>query len=192
MDIWQPNSLLLFLLFFIPGFISQRVYALLVADDPKDSQTVLLSAVAYSSVNYAICSPLLVAAAGLKPPVWAAAVLALAVLFVLPVIWPIVWFRLLRWEPIRRRTISQVKRPWDYIFGQNKPYWLIVHLTNGKRIAGVYGSKSFASSYPQKEQMYLEKAWELDADGKFKREVPDTDGVIIMSSDIEFIELLVH
>jgi hypothetical protein len=85
------------------------------------------------------------------------------------------------------------QKPWDYVFGKRKPYWVIVTLKNGKRIGGRFDSSSFASSSPAIEQIYLEKSWILNNEGGFERQKTNTAGVLIMASDImtiEFFKLL--
>ena len=80
-------------------------------------------------------------------------------------------------------------KPWDFVFAQQKPYWIKVTLKNGTTIAGLYADKSFASSTPAQEQIYLEQTWVLNANGGFERAKNDTAGVIILSNEISHIEL---
>ncbi len=82
--------------------------------------------------------------------------------------------------------------PWDYVFSQRKSYWVIVTLKDGVQIAGLYSSNSFASSAPSPEQIYLEQSWKLNDSEGFEREHNQTDGVIIISSEISHIELFKH
>ena len=80
------------------------------------------------------------------------------------------------------------KRPWDYVFAQRKPYWAIVTLKDGTKIAGRYDSCSFASSAPAGEQIYLEENWVINADGGFERPREDTAGILVLSSEIVSVE----
>lgn len=54
MDVWDANRLLLFIAFVIPGFVSIKTYELLFPDARKESDKLLIDAVAYSSINYAL------------------------------------------------------------------------------------------------------------------------------------------
>jgi hypothetical protein len=81
------------------------------------------------------------------------------------------------------------QKPWDYVFGQRKPYWVIVTLKDGSKIAGSYDSNSFSSSAPAEEQLYLEETWVLNADGGFDRPRDSTKGIIILSGEMVSIEL---
>ena len=82
-----------------------------------------------------------------------------------------------------------IQKPWDFVFAQRKCYWVIVTLKNEKKIGGLFSSNSFASSTPAPEQIYLEKAWELNDDDRFEKEHVETAGVIILSSEIVTVEL---
>ena len=53
MDIWSAGKLALFLIFFLPGFISMKIYDLLVPGEPRDFTKSLLEAISYSTLNFA-------------------------------------------------------------------------------------------------------------------------------------------
>lgn len=54
MGIWDANKLLLFIAFVIPDIVSLKTYELLFPGAPKGSDKLLIDAVAYSSINYAL------------------------------------------------------------------------------------------------------------------------------------------
>jgi len=49
MDIWNADKLALFIVFFVPGFISMKVYDLLVPGETRDASKSLLDAISYST-----------------------------------------------------------------------------------------------------------------------------------------------
>ena len=53
MDIWNADKLALFIVFFVPGFISMKVYDLLVPGETRDASKSLLDAISYSTLNFA-------------------------------------------------------------------------------------------------------------------------------------------
>jgi Family of unknown function (DUF6338) len=55
---WTQDRLLLFLLFFVPGFISIKIYDLLVPSERRDFQSTLAEAIGYSAVNFAVLLPI--------------------------------------------------------------------------------------------------------------------------------------
>jgi hypothetical protein len=83
-------------------------------------------------------------------------------------------------------------RAWDYYFGLKKECWAIVTLNNGKKLGGKYSSKSFSSSSPEPDQIYLEEHWVVNEYGGLERARVDTLGILIISKDIENIEFFVY
>lgn len=141
MDIWDINKLLLFIGFVIPGFISLKVYELLFPSATKESAKQLIDAVAYSSINYAL----------LLWPIYeietshirsshptAYIFFYFFVLFIAPVVWACLLKRLRTTQYFQRILPHPTAKPWDYVFGQRRPYWIIVTLKDGKQIAGKY------------------------------------------------------
>jgi hypothetical protein len=190
-NFWTPAALGLFIGFFIPGFIAQKIYGLIVPGDEPEATTFITSAVAYSSLNYAIAAPVVwgLWLAGVLANLYVAAVVLALALLVLPALLPIGWLWVRRQPWLRARTLSPIKRPWDFVFNGQREYWVIVTFKDGEKMGGIYGKHSFSSSYPRKEQIYLEKTWVLGEDGLFVHEAPETKGVIILSDEIVSIEL---
>ena len=79
-------------------------------------------------------------------------------------------------------------KPWDFVFSQRKPYWVIITLKDGAQIAGRYDVNSFASSAPAQEQLYLEEAWVLSSGDGFERPRVDSAGILILAPDIATVE----
>jgi hypothetical protein len=192
MDIWAANKLFFFIAFVVPGFISLKTYALLQPTQVKDSAQQLIDAVAYSSVNYAL----------LLAPIYAIehfdvrsshptlyVLFYILVLLVAPIAWA--WgFHWLRKTQLLQRSIAHpTSKPWDFVFEQRRPYWVIATLTDGRQIAGRYGAKSFASSSPAPEQIYLQEAWVMSDGGGLERARHETAGIIILGKEIVTIEL---
>ena len=191
MDVFAADKLRLFFFFFIPGFISMKVYSLIMAVERRDFSKDLLEAIAYSAINFAALS-------------WLVFIintdrfyyshrgwyyfLTFVVMFIVPMVWPFVFLKLSSLPFIAKHILHPVLKPWDYVFGKKESYWAIVHLKNGLKIGGVYDTESFASSYPAKEQIYLQQVWELDEKGAFIKPIDRSKGIIIMGDDIVALE----
>ncbi len=186
------DNLLLFLVFFIPGFISIKVYDLLVPGEPRDFSKSLFDAVAYSSLNFAVLFPLiffmLTSDFYTTHAVWFY-LFSNLILFIFPIIWPVVILKLLSFPFLAKYIRNPIPTPWDYVFGQRRPYWVIIHLKNGKKIGGKFDRKSYASSYPIEEQVYLEEVWELDENQRFIKVIDRTGGMIIFKEEVLSVEL---
>ncbi|HVY24344.1 MAG TPA: DUF6338 family protein [Steroidobacteraceae bacterium] len=191
MEIWQTNKLILFIGFVIPGFVSLKAYESFLASTPKESSKQLIDAVAYSCINYALLLwPIsLVETSKMRatyPNLYAA--FYVFVLLGAPVVWTFLYKKLRETQLFQAALPHPTSKPWDYLFGQRKPYWVIITLKDGKQIAGRYDASSFASSAPAPEQLYLEERWVLNDTGGFERPREDTAGVMILARDVETIE----
>ncbi|MCL6580964.1 MAG: DUF6338 family protein, partial [Firmicutes bacterium] len=79
---------------------------------------------------------------------------------------------------------------WDYFFGKRRPCWVLVHLKTGGLVAGLMGAKSFASSYPEQRDLYLEEAWQITEDGRLEAPVPGTLGLWVHGEAFHMLEFL--
>jgi hypothetical protein len=179
------GTLGLFLIFFIPGFITLKVYDLLIPGEQRDFSKSLFDAVAYSSLNFAVLLWLiaLVRSGSLSPLQWYAAMFIL--LIGMPAVWPVLFLRIRKISWVALRIASPNARVWDDIFSKRTPYWVIVHLKDQRRIGGLYADKSFTSHSPAPPEIYLEQVWYLDEEGEFTGSVVEpTSGILIMGTEI--------
>jgi len=191
MDIWEADKLLLFIAFVIPGFVSIKTYELLIPGAPRESDKLLIDAVAYSSINYALLLlPIYLVESHEVRETCPSGYVAfyVFVLLLAPILWVLAFKKLRTTEFFQRSMPHPTKKPWDYVFAQRKPYWAIVTLKDGTKIAGRYDSCSFASSAPAPEQIYLEETWVVNADGGFERPREETAGILVLSSEIVSVE----
>ena len=191
MNPFSSETLRLILIFFVPGFISIKVYDLLVPSEKRDFSKSLFEAISFSCVNFALTYWAIVAIHSNNIQVnhpfcyYGSSVL---ILFVAPILWPLIYLKIISTPFFMEKTIHPIPKPWDYVFSQRKPLWVIVHLKDGRRIGGFYGTESFASSYPTNEQIYLEEVWCLDEKGKFLERIARSKGIILSKEDFEAIE----
>jgi Family of unknown function (DUF6338) len=178
----------LFLFFFVPGFVSLKVYDSLVASETRDFSKSIFDAVAYSALNYGILYPVIVwiRSGTLHWIAYSAA--GLFVLIICPIVWPFLWLKVLSTKIFSSRFIHPVGRPWDFVFLRRKPCWVIVHLRDRRKIGGLFDRRSFASSHPAEPQLYLEEVWKLGDDGRFTERVKSTEGIIILEAEILAVE----
>ncbi len=192
MDIWSADKLVLFIAFVVPGFVSLKTYELLSSSAAKEPASQIVDAVAYSSVNYALLLwPIFeVESRNVRAtsPTWYI-LFYVFVLLVAPVSWAALLRRLREAQFLQRSLPHPTGKPWDYVFSQRTPHWVIVTLKDGKKIAGRFDSRSFASSAPSSEQLYLEETWVLNDAGGFERPRVGSAGIIILSAEIASVEL---
>lgn len=191
-DIWTADQLLLFLAFFVPGFISMRVYGLFIATDSPDFTKQLPEAIAYSAIHYALTGWLiLLASPGLQRYI-----AAYIVVLVLPLFWPPIILLIRNWRYYRSRILTKrflaflldaEATPWDTLFADHRARWVRIKLKSGNYIGGIYGKGSRSSTYPCPEQLYVKEQYECDATG-FGARITATDGFIVNGTEIDSIE----
>ncbi|HEX3936836.1 MAG TPA: DUF6338 family protein [Xanthobacteraceae bacterium] len=175
-------------LFALPGFISLRVWSLIFPTSQQALKDQLGEALSFGILNAMICAPLFF----LIEPTTPLALYGLAILtlVLLPAVWPFptLWLMqaLQKWDVI----LITSRSAWDDVFLRDEPYFIIVHLADGDRIGGYYGSKSFAGLHPISGHLYLEQLWFMDDQGKFTSPVPDSRGLILRPNDYKFVELM--
>lgn len=193
MNIWDESKLFLFIAFVVPGFIAIKAYELLSPSIAVDSSKQLIDAVSYSCINYSLLFwPIFIVESNevsrSNPSLYA--LFYMFVLFVFPVAIVFAWRFLREREWLQMYLPHPTLKPWDFVFAKRGTFWVIVTLKNGEKIAGLFGSNSFASSAPAEEQIYLEERWLLNEDGGFERPLVKSSGVIVLSSEISSVELI--
>jgi Family of unknown function (DUF6338) len=191
MDIWNTDKLTLFLIFFLPGFISMKVYDLMVAGEPRDISKSVFEAIAYSTLNFGVLFWLIAFIQSddfYHRHLILYSISVAAIMVVVPACWPFLFLKLSTWRPVAKHFIHPIRKPWDYVFGKRDSFWIIVHLQNGQKVGGRFDTESFASSDPADEQIYLEEVWVLDAEGRFLSQVERSRGILIMKNEIRAVE----
>lgn len=168
-----------------------HVYRVIFAAREIDWKGGLVQALFYSSLNLAVCLPLLVPIHRgdfiEKHPFWYTAGLML-VLLVLPVVWPLLYRSLLKWQWLTSKIQLPYPTAWDFFFDRREPVFVLVQLKNGSMLGGYYGFRSYATSFPTEGDIYLETVYEVDKAGTFKEPIGDSHGAIIRKDQYELIE----
>ncbi len=192
MEIWQINNLVLFLIFFIPGFISIKIYDLLIPSPRRDFSKSLFEVIGYSAFNFAALSWLIYLIHSTNFYLTHTKLyffFLFVIMFVAPILWPFCFLKLLSYDFIANYVIHPTQKPWDYVFEKRQSFWIIIHLKDKRKIGGIFSTNSFASSAPSEEQIYLEEVWKLDEDDKFVEKIERTKGIIILAGEIQLVEL---
>jgi hypothetical protein len=190
MDIVNNDNIGLFIVLFLPGFISVKIQCLLIADEKYDFSKNLFEIIGYSLINFILLS-WLIALNIYYDWLWDKSfgfyLSAIFILVVAPTLWPVLFNKLLESKWVKPHVIGSSKSAWDFQFSKRESSWIIVHLKDGRKIGGKFAIRSFASTYPCKESIYLEELWKLE-NNKFIYQVPRTNGILIISDDIFAIE----
>ncbi|MCK5115745.1 MAG: hypothetical protein KAR44_04040 [Candidatus Aegiribacteria sp.] len=183
MNIWDINKLVLFIAFFVPGFISIKTYDLLVPSAIRSSGQTIIEAITYSAINYALFSWILLIK-NLHPIL--IAIIAIIILLISPILLACGYWRFRNSGIVKKHSRHPIPKPWDYVFGKQKSYWVIIEYTDGDCIGGIYDTDSFTSSYPLTEQIYLQEEWEIEG-RSFIKPIDRSSGILISDKDIRAI-----
>jgi len=185
--------------FLVPGFIWESVLSLFLRrrDDRADRAWVRF--LTLSAFNYALWSwliYLLFVRAGVLAEPWMAALAWFFMLLVSPVTLGVATGLLSQRAVVRRLlarygvyTVHPVPTAWDYVFSHSTGSWVLVTLTDGSTVAGVFSARSFASSDAAERDLFLERLYKVEDDGPWQP-VPMNRGVWIQGEAIRAIEFL--
>ena len=191
MEFFNIEVLYLIILFFIPGFISIKIYDLLIPTEKRDFSKSVLEVISYSCINFALLFWILILINQKNfyenSKFWYFG-LTILVIFIFPMIWPIILKNLLTSKLLKGKIIHPTPKAWDYLFSLGEPFWVLIHLKNGDLIGGLYGENSFASSFPNEQDLYLEEVWIANENGEFIKKIEQTGGLLIKGQEIEFLE----
>ncbi|MBU1262924.1 hypothetical protein KJ640_08275 [bacterium] len=188
-------SIIIIIIFIIPGFICEWAFSLLVSRKEKEATYLILECITLSCLYYAFFSWAIVLIFHYKIYeyiVWFAIILSL-LLFILPIIVgygfgkAIFSNRLRRFREWLGITIP-IPKAWDCYFGRSIPCWVLITLNDGVKIGGFWGPDSFVSSFPSPEDIYLEILVKVDENGNFGEVEKDTRGALIERERIKIIE----
>ena len=90
----------------------------------------------------------------------------------------------------RFTTIDPTPTAWDFAFKRGGPYLVRIKLKDGERVGGFYGPESFASAYPERQELFLEEGWHLDPEGEFVSPIEGSDGLMVHAEAVEIVEFV--
>lgn len=183
--------------FLVPGFVWSAVLSMLMPAGTKSRDTRFVEFLTLSCINHGLWSwalfPIFKTGFLERQPWWSGLIL-FCIVFVSPIVLGILsgWLqqkeaigKFLRWLGLR--SLHPVPCAWDWHFGRLKPYWVMVTMRDGSQVHGLFHSRSFAGSDPERRDLYLEAQYRLLETGEWAP-VEDTGGVLVMGSEIAVIE----
>jgi hypothetical protein len=186
------DSVGIFLLVVFPGLVSLQVYRLILPAHPIRWSDIALQGLFYSLLNFAILFPLVIFAtdAGnqeLHPVGYWIAIVVL--LLGAPSAWPLLLRRCFNAKWVRARVQLPYPTAWDFFFGRREPCFVLLTLNDGSRLGGIWSTLSYATSFPNDGDIYLEAVFQVGSDGVFGDRVQGTLGTLIRKDQYRYIEL---
>lgn len=84
--------------------------------------------------------------------------------------------------------VDRTPSAWDFVLRQERGGFMRIRLKDGGVIGGEFFSGSFASTTPDRADLDLERAWQLDENGNFAQPLVDGQGIWIAHDTMQYIE----
>jgi hypothetical protein len=190
-----PENLYLLLFFIVPGLVIVYVRSRFISGRMPSHAENVLGYLVLSLLYYSIVLPFIAQALNLREP-WIARAAAWTMLTLVgPALFGLllgVWAQK-EWgvwlaNKIGLSTIHVIPAAWDWRFSKmpRGGMFVMVTLTSGERVAGLFGTKTFASSDTAERDLYLEEEYSVDGDNWETR--PARVGILIPVKEVRYIE----
>lgn len=170
------NNIHMLVLWIIPGFISIKVWSMIVATTRKKASEIVIECIIasfFNSIIYTLIKFIL------REDVVIQKIWFILGTFILPIFLPFILKKILDINWISNLIIDPVPKAWDKIFSSGERFFVIIHMKDGQRVGGFYGENSYVSSYPEIQDIYIESVWKLKKNesksmtNNFKNETKD-------------------
>jgi hypothetical protein len=176
-------DVLIFILYFItPGVITIKTKDLIIPADQRKWGEMFLELVSYSAINLCIYYLLLASLVNHFVPVINLPTFIsskeidyrtiLFGSFILPILIGFLSSVIPRWTRFQKFFHGIILHPepsaWDALFADRKKCYIVFFYfkTDAKVAAGLYGDKSYVSSFPHPKEIYVQQLCKLDKDGQ--------------------------
>jgi hypothetical protein len=194
MDLPKADDLQSLIAALAPGLIILGIRQWFIAGPPPTLQERAIAYAAVSAVYYAVVNPIaafLKAEMGTPPWIVDAStyVLAPAILGVLAAAGTKSDVVARLFSRIGLQPVHHIPTAWDYSFSRlNSGTFILVTLSNGSQVGGLYGGASFASSSSAERDILIEEVWEI-GDGEWTQ--PATPrSILLCGRDVRTVEIM--
>lgn len=157
-NLLKLEYILAFSTFIVPGFIIMKIIRLKVPNKEFLLKDVIFEAFAYSLINIAFLGwiPYFL----LKNGYEICAIIAfILILTICPVILALLYVKFINSKLFRDRFNIQIPTAWDWYFSQRPICLVRIYLKDGNEIIGYFGESSYATSFPNDGNIYLEQVY---------------------------------
>jgi hypothetical protein len=106
-----------------------------------------------------------------------------------PVLLSFLYIKIVNSNFFKENFDIQTPTAWDEYFSRREEFFIIVHLKSGEKVCGYFGSNSYASSFPNNGELYIEKLFKYE-NNKIGDIIEYSKGVIIQKDSYELIEFI--
>jgi len=204
MDVFKVDALLVIIYFVIPSFIAITVHDHIIPSEQRKWNDLLLSMICYGAFNFVLYSLLISAIShiispmAIHFPVFEVAIDYRFFIFgclLLPTLLGFVSGILPKSTFLLKKIFhGLILHPeptaWDFLFSQRKrSFFVLFALKSGFKGAGLYSEKSYVSTYPQPQEIYLEEVWRVNNHGPWEK-VERTAGTLLLRDECSYLEFI--
>ena len=196
MTINTYDTILYTALFVVPGFLIDEIIRTIMPQKRLSAQTAILQYIKYSIINLTLWSWLFLLINGIKDECGVIYCLLISLTVILTSVVTVIGIGIIKKKEIIKNIFIkfgiQTKHPiptaWEYKFSNtNEPKWVIITLSSGKIVRGLYGTSSFSSSDEQFRDIYLQEVYMQKSEGMWEK-VDRSDGIWVSPKEISLIE----
>lgn len=182
--------------FLVPGYVYFVVRGHLVPGHRSRGNESIIRLLSVSTVNFSIWAWAVYMVIEMEDaPVWARPAVWTFAILVSPVFMGLISgvvakFQVMRWvyKKVGFNPTHITPTSWDFAFSQPEERFVLVTMSDGKRFAGIWGSRSFASDEPNERDVYIEKVYQVGQDNQPWTET--NRSVLIRSECIRSVEFI--
>jgi hypothetical protein len=194
-DLKGIENLSLVVAFVVPGLIISFVRAQFITARLKSHTENVLAYVTLSLLYYGLTIPALEYVASVEGPRWYRALAWFALVVLGPALLGLLlgsaaqygwgrWFA----HKIRLNPVHSAPTAWDWRFSTLRGNrFVMVTLSDGSTVAGVFGEKSFVSSEPTERDIYIEEIYDVAETGVWTAR-SEPIGILIPSKEIRYVQ----
>jgi len=196
LDFLTSDNIYVGLLLIIPGLIIVYIRSRFLTGKRPSHTDNILSYVVVSIIYYVVTSPLIEPLLNERGPLPIRTLIWGLILIVGPALLGLflaAWVQK-EWGGKSARLIGLspvhvIPAAWDWRFSKLPAggLFVLVTLTEGSRVAGFFGSNSFASSDTSERDIYVEEEYDIDEDDVWMPR-PSKAGILISAKEIRHIE----
>jgi hypothetical protein len=89
-----------------------------------------------------------------------------------------------------RRSWDPTPSAWDFAFSRGAAGWVRVRFADGTWLGGWFGAESYASSFPNPQELFVQEGWVIDDDGTFTDVCHAPGGMVIRCTAAVSVDFL--
>jgi uncharacterized protein DUF6338 len=190
----KPEGIIAFLVLIAPGFVAIRTIELRISGEQRKASDAIIDILLFSIVTDLIWGVILHA---FRIEQWTSLSLWLllpgliAFVFLTPI--GLVFAYVAGRKMLARPGVAMdmEPKPWGWVFNEylQEPVQIVLTLTDGRRVGGLWQDPSYASGYPADEQIFFSEVYSVDgATGELIAPIPHHRGILVDKTIIEYVE----